>query len=199
MLCLLPLSPHPARRPENVCMLYGVEAEGSSTLSRLSPSDVLSASSAVLSLYRSSCPPFNLSLFGFRRQNASLCSSSPRTFPTSPPLVVVASQQNLFMRGGGTHALVLCLISFLINELPPPFHPSILQTCTYILVYFCTILSLFQFTMARGAHPHPRCVFLGRLEEKFPLHHALISASCSGNSQLARPVQSASHGGPQRH
>lgn len=41
----------------------------------------------------------------------------------------------------------------------PPF-------CTYIytLVYFHSLLSLFQFLMAGGAHPHPRCVFFGKLE-----------------------------------
>lgn len=72
----------------------------------------------------------------------------------------------------------------------PPF-----CKCTHRLIYFCFILSLFQFAMARGAHPHPRCVFLGRPEQNFPLHQALISVLCSGNSQLARLEQLALHGG----
>lgn len=75
-----------------------------------------------------------------------------------------------------------------MDELRPhhaSFHPSILQTYTCTFIYFCSALLRFQFAMARGAHPHPRCVLLGRPAQNFPLLRALISVLSSGNSQLA--------------
>lgn len=160
-------------------MLWEVETEGSSRLSRLSTSDVQSASSVVFSLSPFLIMlffwvPFFLSLISEDNQTDRWrCRTLPYISPSkelSPPLphflTVVASQQELFFFQGTSSECLPRLISLLINELPPhpaSFHPSIFQTDAYILIYFCSILSLFQFMMARGAHPHPRCVFLGTL------------------------------------
>lgn len=56
-------------------------------------------------------------------------------------------------------AEALPLISSLIDGSLPHRSAHI-----YTLVYFHSLLSLFQFLMAGGAHPHPRCVFFGKLE-----------------------------------
>lgn len=89
---------------------------------------------------------------------------------------------------GNKHRVSCSLISLLIDEMWPhraSSHPSLLQTYTCTFIYFCSVLSPLQLAMARGAHPHPRCVLLGSPVQDFPLLHALISVLSSGNSQLA--------------
>lgn len=143
-----------------VCVLWEVEAEGSSRLSSLSLSDAQSLSSVVCSLPLQFILPFFCKSVFLSLFFTSLLS---RTFPTSSPVDHSGSisTKALFFLGTSSKCFP-CLISPLTDEWPPhpaSFNPFILQTHTYIFIYFCLILSLFQFTIPHYAHLHPCFVF----------------------------------------
>lgn len=115
---------------------------------------------------------------------------------TTPPTVYLITQTKIVTNGDAQSLSFLfcffeavnterlcCLFSLLMDELwpcPASFHPSLICKHTHALfIYFCFNLSLFQFAMARGAHPHPCCVLLGSPEQNFPFPSSCSHRPCS--------------------